>query len=44
MSIEGVLGLAGLLIAQFSLLWYRLGRVEQRLKDHCDIRHPEKEE
>ena len=44
MSIEGVLGLAGLLIVQFSLLWYRLGRVEQRLKDHCQQPHSEKED
>lgn len=22
-------------VAQFSLLWYRMGKVEQLLKDHC---------
>ena len=31
-----VLGLAGLLVAQFSLLWYRLGRVEGKLERHCE--------
>lgn len=30
------LGLAGLLVAQFSLLWYRLGRVEGKLDSHLE--------
>lgn len=30
-----ILGLAGLLVAQFSLLWYKLGKVEQKITDHC---------
>lgn len=31
---EGLIGgLIAIVIGQFSLLWYRIGRVEQKLKD-----------
>lgn len=43
MELGAILGLAGLLVAQFSLIWYKLGRVEQALKDHCGHTHPGKE-
>lgn len=42
LGLMAVLGLAGLMVAQFSLLWYRLGRMEQMLKDHCDHAHLER--
>ena len=44
MELAAVLALAGLMVAQFSLLWYRLGRMEQALKNHCEGVHPRKEE
>ena len=44
MELGAALGLAGLLLAQFSLLWYKLGRVEQSLKDHCAEAQRKKEE
>ena len=43
MSIPEVLGLAGLLVAQFSLLWYKLGKVEQKIVDHCSYPHQKEE-
>ncbi len=39
-----VLGLAGLMVAQFSLLWYKMGGLERALKNHCEEAHPRKEE
>lgn len=39
MDIASVLALAALMITQFSLLWYRLGKLEQTLKNHCDNNH-----
>lgn len=41
MDIAPVLGLAALMVTQFSLLWYRLGKLEQTLKNHCDNNHHE---
>ena len=36
-------GLIFLNIAQLGLIWYKLGRVERELKNHCDHDHcPEK--
>lgn len=35
---EGLIGgLIGIVIAQFSLLWYKIGRVEQRVRDISSI-------
>jgi hypothetical protein len=34
------LSLVGILLAQFSLLWYKMGKVEQAVKDHCIRDHP----
>lgn len=42
MDIASILGLAALMITQFSLLWYKLGRLEQTLKNHCDNNHHSK--
>jgi len=34
MEVGAAVALAGLLVGQFSLIWYRLGKLEQRLTDH----------
>ncbi|GEM_PF-4263686 len=39
MDIASVLGLAALMVTQFSFLWYKLGRLEQTIKNHCDDDH-----
>lgn len=44
LGLGAVLGLAGLMVAQFSLIWYRLGRMEQMLKNHCSNPHQRKEQ
>lgn len=30
-----LIGLAGVVVVQFGLLWYRIGRVEGLLNEHC---------
>ena len=35
MDLSAILGLAGLVLVQFSLLWYKMGRMEAKLESHC---------
>lgn len=43
MGIPEVLGLAGLMVAQFSLIWYKLGALERAFNNHCREAHQKKE-
>lgn len=42
--LASALGLAGLLVAQFSMLWCRLGRLEGKIEEHCRQSDGSKEE
>lgn len=41
MSWGETLPLVGILIAQFSLLWYKMGKVERAVENHCLRDHPQ---
>lgn len=34
MSNEAVIAVAAMMVTQFSLIWWRLGQIEQRCKNH----------
>jgi len=38
-----VVGVAAFLVGQFSALWYKLGRVERMLENHCRYYHHKEE-
>lgn len=43
MSWEQLLAVVGLLFGQSCLLWYKMGKVETALKNHCRMDHQRKE-